>query len=204
MRLSSTRSTVPRWTPSAPITSICSRMSSKPLIDLSPSGLRAQRFARDAVHAAAPTTPVWARVIGARLVPHRQPRLSPRAMARCPHHHASRRADRAGSPALADPCRDPPRGLSAARLAGARRSGSTSTSALERTRVRATLNVERNGEHDRPLRLDGDELEAAVGQGRRRGRRTGGWTARSWSSTSPATARRSRPRSRSAPRPTPS
>ena len=26
------------------------------------------------------------------------------------------------------------------------------------TRVRATLNVERNGEHDRPLRLDGDEL----------------------------------------------
>src|SRR5436190_4757809 len=30
---------------------------------------------------------------------------------------------------------------------------------LERTRVRATLSVERNGSHDRPLRLDGDELE---------------------------------------------
>src|SRR5438270_6742515 len=30
---------------------------------------------------------------------------------------------------------------------------------LERTRVRATLSVERNGTHDRPLRLDGDELE---------------------------------------------
>ena len=28
-----------------------------------------------------------------------------------------------------------------------------------RTRVRATLNVERNGSHDRPLRLDGDELK---------------------------------------------
>ena len=30
---------------------------------------------------------------------------------------------------------------------------------LETTRVRATLSIERNGEHDRPLRLDGDELE---------------------------------------------
>src|SRR3954466_14768042 len=29
----------------------------------------------------------------------------------------------------------------------------------ELTRVRATLNVERNGQHDRPLRLDGDELK---------------------------------------------
>jgi aminopeptidase N len=29
----------------------------------------------------------------------------------------------------------------------------------ERTIVRASLSVERNGEHDRPLRLDGDELE---------------------------------------------
>jgi aminopeptidase N len=29
----------------------------------------------------------------------------------------------------------------------------------ERTRVRATLKVERNGDHDRPLRLDGDDLE---------------------------------------------
>ena len=29
----------------------------------------------------------------------------------------------------------------------------------ERTRVRAMLSVERNGAHDRPLRLDGDELE---------------------------------------------
>ena len=27
----------------------------------------------------------------------------------------------------------------------------------ERTRVRATLSVERNGAHERPLRLDGDE-----------------------------------------------
>ena len=31
--------------------------------------------------------------------------------------------------------------------------------AAERTRVRATLKVERNGEHDRPLRLDGDDLK---------------------------------------------
>src|SRR5436190_22906554 len=29
---------------------------------------------------------------------------------------------------------------------------------LDRTRVRAILTVERNGEHDRPLRLDGDEV----------------------------------------------
>src|SRR6476469_495792 len=29
----------------------------------------------------------------------------------------------------------------------------------EATRVRATLSVERNGNHDRPLRLDGDEIE---------------------------------------------
>src|SRR4051794_1207718 len=29
----------------------------------------------------------------------------------------------------------------------------------ERTRVRATLNVERNDDHNLPLRLDGDELE---------------------------------------------
>src|SRR5690242_1860707 len=29
---------------------------------------------------------------------------------------------------------------------------------LERTRVRATLQVERNGDHERPLRLDGDGL----------------------------------------------
>jgi aminopeptidase N len=29
----------------------------------------------------------------------------------------------------------------------------------ETTRVRATLSVERNGEHDRPLRLDGDEID---------------------------------------------
>src|ERR1051325_8461987 len=29
----------------------------------------------------------------------------------------------------------------------------------QRTRVRATLSVERNGEHDRPLRLDGSELK---------------------------------------------
>src|SRR4051794_10968166 len=30
---------------------------------------------------------------------------------------------------------------------------------LETTRVRATLGVRRNGSHDRPLRLDGDDLE---------------------------------------------
>ena len=30
---------------------------------------------------------------------------------------------------------------------------------IETTRVRATLSVERNGDHDRPLRLDGDEIE---------------------------------------------
>ena len=29
----------------------------------------------------------------------------------------------------------------------------------ERTRVRGTLDVVRNGDHDRPLRLDGSELE---------------------------------------------
>jgi aminopeptidase N len=32
---------------------------------------------------------------------------------------------------------------------------------LETTRIRATLKVERNGAHDRPLKLDGDELELA-------------------------------------------
>src|SRR6059058_2017759 len=32
----------------------------------------------------------------------------------------------------------------------------------ERTRVRATLIVERNGDHDRPLRLDGDGLKLAT------------------------------------------
>jgi aminopeptidase N len=30
---------------------------------------------------------------------------------------------------------------------------------FDRTRVRATLSVERNGNHDRPLRLDGDEVK---------------------------------------------
>jgi aminopeptidase N len=30
---------------------------------------------------------------------------------------------------------------------------------VERTRVRATVSVERNGDHDRPLRLDGDDLK---------------------------------------------
>ncbi len=34
--------------------------------------------------------------------------------------------------------------------------------AAERTRVRATLSVERNGDHDRALRLDGDELVPLV------------------------------------------
>ena len=39
----------------------------------------------------------------------------------------------------------------------------------ERTRVRATLIVQRNGDHDRPLRLDGDELKLALRHGRRTG-----------------------------------
>ena len=30
---------------------------------------------------------------------------------------------------------------------------------IDRTRIRATMNVERNGAHDRPLRLDGDEVK---------------------------------------------
>ena len=30
---------------------------------------------------------------------------------------------------------------------------------VDRTRVRATLAVERNGEHERPLRLDGDDVK---------------------------------------------
>jgi len=73
----------------------------------------------------------------------------------------------------------------------------------ERTRVRATLSVERNGSHDRPLHLDGDELKLLSvkvdgGDGK-------------WRLGDPqlvieldgdrATAR---PRSRSRPRPTPS
>ena len=58
----------------------------------------------------------------------------------------------------------PPMSPSAARIIArptgwCRKSGSISTSSSERTRVRATLEVERNGDHDRPLRLDGDELE---------------------------------------------
>ena len=43
-----------------------------------------------------------------------------RGHGRCPHHHARRRGHRARSPAFPDPCHDPPRGLSAARLAGSR------------------------------------------------------------------------------------
>ena len=53
---------------------------------------------------------------------------------------------------------------------------------LERTRVRATLEVERNGEHDRPLRLDGDELNWFRSRSTA-SRRTTGSKARSWSST---------------------
>src|SRR6478672_5772317 len=30
---------------------------------------------------------------------------------------------------------------------------------IDRTRIRATMNVERNGAHERPLRLDGDEVK---------------------------------------------
>ena len=74
----------------------------------------------------------------------------------------------------------------------------------ERTIVRATLKVTRNGAHDRPLLLDTDELEllgvkvdgaavdarAARRRDRHRARRR--------------LARRSRPRSRSARAPTPS
>src|SRR4051794_41487904 len=34
----------------------------------------------------------------------------------------------------------------------------------ESTRVRATLSVERNGGHDRPLRLDGDAIKVLSGE----------------------------------------
>jgi aminopeptidase N len=46
--------------------------------------------------------------------------------------------------------------------------------AAERTRVRATLSVERNGDHDRALRLDGDELVPLVV--RIDGEETANWT----------------------------
>ncbi len=46
--------------------------------------------------------------------------------------------------------------------------------AAERTCVRATLSVERNGEHERPLRLDGDELIPLVV--RIDGEETANWT----------------------------
>ena len=85
-------------------------------------------------------------------------RLKPAAMADI-RTSTARRHSR--SPALARPM-----SRSAARII-ARPTGWCRRSALdfdldpERTRVRATLSVERNGDHDRPLRLDGDELEAA-------------------------------------------
>ena len=61
----------------------------------------------------------------------------------------------------------------------------------ERTRVRATLSVDRNGAHDRPLRLDGDELTPlSVVDG---GEAAGRWMARLWWSRSTATAPRSKP-----------
>ena len=44
----------------------------------------------------------------------------------------------------------------------------------ERTHVRATLSVERNGEHEQPLRLDGDELTPLVV--RIDGEETANWT----------------------------
>ena len=50
-----------------------------------------------------------------------------------------------------------------------------------RTVVKAVLKVERNGDHDRPLRLAGDELELVVGHGRWRRRRAGRWRATTWS-----------------------
>ena len=49
----------------------------------------------------------------------------------------------------------------------------------DRTRVRATLQVERNGDHDRPLRLDGDEMRRAVVKVDG-AEPNGEWTARSW------------------------
>ena len=69
-----------------------------------------------------------------------------------------------------------------------------------RTVVTARLTVTRNGAHDRPLRLDGEELELLAlrvdGEAREpRYRRTGGW-----SSICRATRRWSRPKSRSRPR----
>ena len=66
------------------------------------------------------------------------------------------------------------------------RSRSTSSSIRSATRVRSTLTVERNGEHDRPLRLDGDEL-TPLGVRSTAARRAGRWTATRWSSSLPAT-----------------
>ena len=78
---------------------------------------------------------------------------------------------------------------SSARITGrptgwCRKSRWISTLDPERTVVRATLQVERNGDHDRPLRLAGDGLELlSVGR-----RRSGRWTATRWSSPSTATS----------------
>src|SRR6476619_5859598 len=60
------------------------------------------------------------RVIHAGGFSRRHSRLATRAYARGPHNNRRRFPVHSRSPAIAGPCRDPPRGLSAARLAGAR------------------------------------------------------------------------------------
>jgi hypothetical protein len=65
----------------------------------------------------------------------------------------------AEAPQSPKPFRNSARGLPPAGLAGSPRSSCRSTSTSQSTRVRAKLTIERNGEHDRPLRLDGDGIE---------------------------------------------
>src|SRR3954469_22494741 len=141
MRLSSTLSTVPMWTPSAPITSICSRMSSKPLMTISCCSMRP--YARPA----ALSPPAGCSACASRLVD--APMAAVRTLTDTatvpeappsPTHVAIRRED----------YRPPDWLVPEIRL--------DFDLSPESTRVRATLSVERNGEHDRPLRLDGDEI----------------------------------------------
>ncbi len=118
---------------------------------------------------------------------HRPPKSA--AYGRYSNHHRSPTPRPLPKPRRPHPCRDPPRGLSAARLAGAGDQAGLRPRRSSGRTVRATLSVERNGEHDRPLRLDGDEIETAVGQGRRRGRRN-------WRMDGPTTGHRDRRRPR--------
>src|SRR5438270_3256434 len=161
IRLSSTRSTVPMWTPSAPITSICSRTSSKPLITFSSLGrdltLRWRRRFTGArpdyaclAHessALAACSLNHSRLVGRAMLDVRTTSISDAQTAPeappSPTHVAIRREDYR-----------PPDWL----VPEISLDFDLST---ETTRVRATLGVERNGTHDRPLKLDGDELELA-------------------------------------------